>query len=282
LLHRRRMSRTHRKAAYSGHNSSGRRRMRSRRFERASLREGTDSVDETRFDDLTRALAGTASRRSLLRTLLGAGVASGLAAAGELSAAALAGARHKHKKKHCSADRKCEDFCCAKETFCCDPASKTCCAKGDACCNAGSGAGSCCTAPNTCADPYGDDQAPSECCPPDRSWTSDAGVSRCCPAGTRAMPDGGASTNGGPCCPTDSFCAGHCCADGASCIDNQCCAAAQVCNNTCCAPGRACCMNRCYLAPAVACGTACCENGDHCCDTPQGQSCWPPDYPCGR
>jgi hypothetical protein len=233
-------------------------------------------VDETRFDDLTRALAGTASRRSLLRTLLGAGVASGLAAAGELSAAALAGARHKHKKKHCSADRKCEDFCCAKETFCCDPASKTCCADGDACCNAGSGSGSCSTSPNTCADPIGGDSAASECCPPDRTWTSDIGVNRCCQAGTHALPNGKISTNGGPCCSADAFCNGSCCNNGESCVDGACCP--QPCGDRCCAPGLACCQNRCYLAPAVPCGIGCCENGDHYCNGPQGLGCQPPNY----
>jgi hypothetical protein len=235
-------------------------------------------VDDTRFDDLTRSLAGAKSRRSLLQALLGAGVASGLAATDGSATPKAAAARQKHKKKRCSAGRKCEDFCCAKGTFCCDPASKTCCAKGDACCNALSGSASCCAAPNQCADPYGDDQAPSECCPPDRTWTNDVGVNRCCPPGTHALPDGQISTNGGPCCPVDSYCAGHCCAEGASCIDGQCCAGPQVCNNRCCASGQQCCMNRCYLAPAVPCGTGCCENGDHCCNGPQGLGCQPPNY----
>jgi hypothetical protein len=105
----------------------------------ASHREGSDFVDDTRFDDLTRSLAGAKSRRSLLQALLGAGVASGLAATDGSATPKAAAARQKHKKKRCSAGRKCEDFCCAKGTFCWDPASKTCCAKGDACCNALSG-----------------------------------------------------------------------------------------------------------------------------------------------
>ena len=168
-------------------------------------------MDDKRFDDFARILGGPASRRSTVRSIGGGalGAVLGLLGLADIEAGKKKGKGKgkgkDKKKKRCSGSRKCGKHCCGNGTFCCDDARKVCCANGSECCNPGSGTGSCCSSPNRCGRPYGNDAAPYECCPPERQWFTTAGLVRCCPAGTRSLGTG-ISSDDGPCCPEAKYC----------------------------------------------------------------------------
>jgi hypothetical protein len=236
------------------------------------------SMDDSRFDELTKGL-GAASRRSLV------------AAAGAAALAALFGregvdeavARRKKRKgkgKNKKKDRGVPEPCggetvCTAGSFCCDDQQELCCAPGSECCNPGAGTGSCCPSPNRCGRPWGNDNAPFECCPPERQWFTYTGIVRCCPEGTRSLGTG-ITSDDGPCCPEEKYCGQfECCGDLAPICVNQstgrCCTEADKCGTDCCGFNQPCCNGRCCSFGQICDGGACkCPSGvlqcgDTCC-----------------
>jgi hypothetical protein len=235
-------------------------------------------VDDRRFDEIAKLLAGSVSRRSTVRSASSAlGAMFGLLGLTESEAGKKKGKRKgKGKKKRCSGSRKCGKACCGKGQFCCDDARKVCCADNAECCNLGSGTGSCCSPPNRCAKPIGNDAAPFECCPPERQFTG-FGVIRCCPGGTRSLGTE-ISSDDGPCCPEGKYCStsqtgGKCCPDVAPiCLNRgtgQCCNEDAACGTTCCSGEFGdCCNGQCWdsnQGPWTPCGSFCCWKGTECC-----------------
>jgi len=216
-------------------------------------------MDGRTFDAWLRSL--TESRRSLLGGLL-------VAAAGWNVVAHAADAKHKgkgkkHKKKH--QQETCGHTACAAGQHCCDDQRGLCCSGGAECCNPGAGTGSCCAEPNRCGQPWGNDAAPSECCPPERQWFTSTGLVRCCPAGTRSLGTG-ISSDDGPCCPEQKYCSqaptgGTCCGDLAPvCVDRstgQCCTEAATCGTDCCGFGEVCCNGTCCTFGKICDGGTC-------------------------
>jgi hypothetical protein len=229
-------------------------------------RKGT--MDSHRFDELTRALTNALSRRGLM---VGAGGALGglLGQANPFDAAAA-----------CKGLRKCGKHCCRKGQFCCDAKKKLCCSKKDECCNVDEPEAICCSRPRRCGKPFGNENAPWECCPPRRQWFTHTGRVRCCPDGTRSLGTD-ISSDDGPCCPEEKYCSeeptgGKCCPDVAPvCIDRrsgQCCTDEARCGKNCCSGAFSdCCNDQCRFSdsgPWTACadGKSCCPAGQTCCD----------------
>ena len=251
-------------------------------------------MDDKRFDALAKFVGEPTTRRWAFRSLTGGafGAVLGLLGLTETEAGKKGKKKRggggggggndgkgkgKGKKPSCSGLRKCGKRCCGKRQFCCDDARKVCCPDNAECCNVGPGTGACCSPPNRCAKPIGNDAAPSECCPPERQFTG-FGVIRCCPGGTRSLGTE-ISSDDGPCCPEEKYCStsqtgGKCCPDIAPvCLDRntgQCCDEGNACGDTCCAPPFSqCCNGDCRhddFGPWTPCGgTLCCWEGRECC-----------------
>jgi hypothetical protein len=238
-------------------------------------------VDDKRFDEFAKLLAVPASRRATVRSVTGGALAAMLGLLGRAGTdAKKKKGTGKSKKKSCSGFRKCGNKCCDKGKFCCDDARKLCCPKNAECCNIGSGTGSCCSPPNRCGKPWGNDAAPSVCCPPERQWFTATGIVRCCPSGTRSLGRG-ISSDDGPCCPEEKYCStaqtgGKCCPDVAPiCLNRstgQCCDEANKCGTDCCGFGSVCCNGKCCPFGQICdggttckCPTGVMQCGDTCC-----------------
>jgi len=165
-------------------------------------------VDDRRFDGLVRALASGASRRSILKGLLGLGGAAALAPltrSDDVDAARRPAPTPTpvpcpgHQVWNgtacvCPSGVKCGLTCCDTAAQCCD----------NACCDAGS----ICTGEETC-------------CPQSQMCNG-----ACC----------GASQ---ACCAVDGCCDGVCLGSGTCCTTGNVCSAAN--GDACCAPGQDCC-----------------------------------------
>ena len=162
-------------------------------------------MDSSRFDDLTKALATSTSRRQALKAF-GASVVGGILG--------LSGI----------------DTALAHKPFCRGNGSK--CNRGSDCCS-GYCANNVCTCPpapacnSACPCPSDSTCLNGTCCP-----TSQACNGACCPSGTVCV--------NGACCPTSQACNGTCCPSGTTCVNGACCPTSQVCNGTCCPSGTVC------------------------------------------
>ena len=206
---------------------------------------------------------------------------------GERAEEALAKKRKKKRKKKQWPPEPCGgDTVCTNGRFCCDDEREICCARGASCCNIGPGTGFCCPSPNRCGRPWGNDDAPSECCPPERQWFTTVGLVRCCPEGTRSLGTG-ITSDDGPCCPEEKYCSqdltgGKCCPDVAPvCLDRatgSCCNEEAACGDSCCQGEFGdCCGGECRyseMGPWQDCGGFCCWAGATCCgEGPNGICC---------
>ena len=232
-------------------------------------------MEDSRFDALTKRL-GAASRRGLVGA---AGVTALAALFGqEIEKEALSKGKGKRKKgkKGKKKKRKPGEPCggetvCTGGRFCCDDERELCCNPGDSCCNIGPGTGSCCSPPNRCGRPWGNDNAPFECCPPEQQWVTSVGLVRCCPDGTEAIQNFPVTT--GPCCPEDSVCGDTCCPeDRPVCVDpvmGTCCTEDNACGDSCCQGLFGdCCNGECRnseFGPWHDCGDFCCWAETTCC-----------------
>ena len=260
-------------------------------------------MDDGRFDALTRALSDAESRRGVLGQLIAVAGILGFASA----PAAVQAKKRKNKNKNKKHGKKkskgknkprqpddsrsgeqCGAALCTSGQFCCDDQRAICCAAGDSCCNIGPGTGSCCLAPNRCGRPWGNDNAPFACCPPERQWFTATGLVRCCPTGTRSLGTG-ITSDDGPCCPEEKYCSnaltgGTCCGDLAPvCLDRasgRCCTADDACGAACCASVNTCAdpsRSLCCPEGSTACGNGCCS-ADFCMHC-VGDSC---EWKCGE
>lgn len=234
-------------------------------------------MDDRRFDGLTRALAGGASRRSVIKALLGLGGAAALAPlaqSGEADAARRPTAGPtpipscpgiqvwSNGQCGCPSGVTCGPTCCQTAAQCCDGA---CCPTGsictgeEVCCPLSQMCGgACCGAAQTCCDVDG-------CC--DGVCVSSG---TCCTTGNVCS-----AANGDACCAPGQDCCSSgdpICIDrsaGGCCLDSDCANLTDACNVGICDPS----TNLCIARP-VADGTSC---GD--CATCQSGSCATCDSP---
>jgi hypothetical protein len=159
-------------------------------------------MDHERFDDLTRALATTTSRRQFLKTLAGSAAGGLLALLGIGEAAADDTCKPIGKK--CRKNAQCCSGNCAegKCAPCKDPgvacSSDSECCSG-ACCLTASGEKFCCDRPDGICCPPGSDAL---CCSAGQVCCHDASIT-CCPAGTTCCP----FLSPVPCCAPGGDCA---------------------------------------------------------------------------
>ena len=281
-------------------------------------------MDADRFDTLLRFFSTAPSRRVALRLVLGSALGGALGWLSDVETEAGkkgkkgkgksggGGGGNKKRNRKKNRDREqpppppppqatrsepCGEAICSGGSFCCDDERAICCASGSSCCNVGPGTGSCCPSPSRCAKPVGNDDAPFECCPPERQFTG-FGVIRCCPGGTRSLGTE-ISSDDGPCCPEEKYCSdqltgGKCCPDVAPiCLNRateQCCDEEHRCGDNCCSGSFSeCCNGRCWhedFGPWTECGDTCCQDGMECCTSgglsiccSQGMTC---SAPCGE
>ena len=167
-------------------------------------------MDDRRFDSVTRAMANGASRRSVIKALLGLGALAGAGSVLHEADAARRGFAGPPILKPTPTPpiSDCDGLSCNGD--CCDPDETICC--NGFCCN------------GTCHE--------SQCCPPGWSWCADVG---CCD---------GQCIGGTQCCANNAVCNGECCGDDAYCClkedgskvcrsDGQCCSDAQCDGGTC-------------------------------------------------
>jgi hypothetical protein len=233
-------------------------------------------MDEQRFDELTRALAGGTSRRRVLKGLTAglAAVAAGITGFGDAEAARRCRtvAQICRKRDDCCAQdcgpadstgrrrcglcpdggELCGGECCSGEQFCLDGG---CC---DNPCGEGSGA-ICCTADDVCVVNVENEAEPFACCP---SGSYCQISEACCDAGTSCTADGCCAESAiceAPsgdlyCCPeglgcTDEGCIGSC-PDSTPCVDDGGCGNGQICCDGCCVDGNT-------IENCGACGVEC-------------------------
>ena len=229
-------------------------------------------MDDRRFDDLVRSVAGTPSRRGLIRVLAGAVAGGLLAVVGRGDEAAAAGCKndgdcrpcHRCNRKRGEKRGRCVTTC-RDGKVCCDgrcqtPGPGTCCTRGEHC-GPDSGCMSCQIATGRC-EPKPDGR---EC----------AGCKRC---------KGGSCTESDP----DLLCDGVCCGEGKVCTDDGCCSIARECGSLfgreCCPEGERCTEEDGCCPQARACGNGpgaraaeCCDQGEECVDG----ACCPNERLCG-
>jgi hypothetical protein len=210
-------------------------------------------MDDRRFDVLARRLSQGASRRSLVKGLLGLGGA--VVAGSQLEVDAARRPAPTPKPVTCPGSQTWNGSACV-----CPAGTTTC---GPACCPAGQAA--CCD--NACC--FGTCFGEELCCPSTQEFCPVSG--ECCPAGWRCCPDSG-------CIPPDGCCTAADCPAAdcvtASCTAQHTCAQIQDCRSG----GGACCAaSTCYRSDCQEDGTCTaevfdCRTGDGCC-TGQGQVC---------
>ncbi len=217
-------------------------------------------MDGHRFDELTRALAGSVPRRTFFRAMLG--LAAGVSGATKVDA-------RTSRTRPTIPPPPPPDLCPGGVQKC----NGSCCPADQTCCN-----GSCCvgTCENGVCCETGAIHCGNECC--------SAGT-HCCGSICCASADL-CSASGNRCCDVGtSVCGEECCAAGQSCCDGECCDGAcyqeelccpwdrEVCQGTCCASGETCCgVDGCCDGYCFGEGQFCCVGqvdrcGDECCDT---------------
>jgi hypothetical protein len=197
-------------------------------------------MDAVKFDEATRNLARTHSRREILRGL--AGVLAGAAAS--VVASGSAGAKNKGKPPAGTCKR--DDQCAVGTTG------------FQACCN-----GACC-ASGVC-------DASGNCFPCDTGLVcGDTGHEQCCTAAESCVPASQGSTSS-VCCAAERACRGECCPPGQTCVaEIICCPTNQVCGDRQCCPMGSTCLDPvdhtcCY--DEFICGDECCAGANKtCCD----------------
>jgi len=167
------------------------------------------TMEDSRFDELTKALSTPTSRRQALKTF------TATTLAGILSLSSL----DKVFAKHCTANgHKCRSSkdCCSGL---CDPTTSTCVCPPSPACNS-----ECpCPSDSTCIN--------GTCCPNQLACGS-----VCCSGGTCCSFGvccglGTICTSNGTCCPTSQLCPnGSCCPTGTTCLSNNTCA--RPCSST--------------------------------------------------
>jgi hypothetical protein len=223
-------------------------------------------LDDKRFDQLARMVGKGASRRSIIKGLLGLG---GSAIAGTVvtndADARFVGTRPTippPPPPACpSGQAKCNGICCPYgrcfDGVCCPDAGSTRCGAG--CCPAGRQ----CTTDGDCC-PAGQDACGAICCP-DGTCARSGNTDICCVV-TAQNP--GAFLCGLECCASElQCCDGECCPAGTVCLtrlfpegpfveEEICCPIARTCDNRCCPEGQVCCPG---TAGNLVCfaGTAC-------------------------
>ncbi|MBX3068898.1 MAG: hypothetical protein KF883_00220 [Thermomicrobiales bacterium] len=239
-------------------------------------------MDCERFDRLTRLLGEGASRRSVLRSLLGFGGAVVAVPATE----SVAGARTSRGRPTIPPpdlpdcllpDQMCGGVCCGaglcKENHCCDSASAVWC--GNACCENGL-----CTTTGACCDD-GALVCGTLCCAPTASCGRSGNADICCD------PANGQAPCGLDCCASESQCCGReCCPPDALCLarvfggypEELCCPESLTCDGQCCTgtcfspigesrtgPNRVCCPPALLFCPDLNDPTqgSCCEKCCH-------------------
>lgn len=208
------------------------------------------TMDESRFDHLTRSLTDRLSRRTVSRW--GAATAA-------LGLATFQGAHEDAKGKKKKKKKKCKPNC-ANRNCGADGCGGTCgsCTSTQVCSNSGQ----CLCAPNQISCPAG---SASSCCDP---------LLGCCPNGTG---QNGCCPSGSECCAvTDFRPRGGCCGNGNHCASNKsaCCPGnfpvSCAGTDSCCHTGDSCCpadkgSGCCPAAAPVCCADA--LHGEWCCPT---------------
>jgi hypothetical protein len=222
-------------------------------------------MEHERFDNLTRALATTTSRRQFLKTL-GGGLLAVLVPGQVL-------AKNRDCAKFCkavfgadtpAADQCISDaahgtglcqqcgsvnpssICCTRNAsnYCTSYSGAACCSSSATCLN-----GSCCANANVCG---------STClaapCDSSQCLTCDTTNGTCvgCPQGQTCV--------NGTCCSTSQVCNGVCCASGHSCLNGSCCPNDQVCGSSCGCPSGQTCQNGTCVTPTFQ-PTCVCNSG---------------------
>ena len=162
------------------------------------------------FEDLTRKMAKTSTRRGVLKGL-------GAAAVGGVAAAVLKPFRGDALTTTCpTGTSKCGNTCCPAGAACANPAKNCCCAKGQAVCG-----DACCVAGVACAN-----VATSTCgCPKGATPCGSGANLKCCAKGTACSPTNNTcqpvstfNTTASTCCKS----AGVGCTSGTQCCSNLC------------------------------------------------------------
>ena len=211
------------------------------------------------FDELTKTLAETRSRRQALRVILTASIGGLLG----LTSVSTAFGRHRTKKTNKPSGPPPGNSNCAK--FCAavfgpnTPAANQC--TSDAAHNK----------PGSLCKKCGSGNASSVCCNRNGSGFCDgtAGAT-CCDPGT-------CSDNGQPCTPSNKSLCGNpataVCVGGNSCLSGTCCPNANVCGSTCGCPMGQHCDNGDCVADCTATGGTCTVNTDCCSNNCQSGHC---------
>ena len=224
-------------------------------------------MNPSNFDDLTKALASSTSRRQALRTILAASV-GGLLGIGGISTAF--GRHHRRSAKPTKpsgpppGNSNCAKFCAAvygPNT----PAASACTSDGAR--NKG-----------LCRD-CGTKAPSSICCHRNGSGYCDGTAGACCSAGCPGCPSGKTCTGTG-CCDSASACGAICCPGTApTCCGNNC-TDTQNDSNNCGACGQVCAPGETCVSGACTCGShGDCPSGKHCCSGACSECCV--DNDCG-
>jgi hypothetical protein len=221
-------------------------------------------MNPSNFDDLTKALANSTSRRHALRTIVTASVGSLLGVGG----ISTAFGRHRRRSKIAKpsgpppGNSNCAKWCA--QVF--GPNTP---AAGQCTSDAARGRGLC----KECGS-----VAPSSICCVRVNGYCNGTAGACCSAGCPGCPTGQTCTTTG-CCPNDLACNGVCCTSGQTCVNGSCCS--NPCGSTCCGSSEtcvngSCCsnVNVCTRAPGLdfccgsdetCCSGTCCSQGEICC-----------------
>ena len=233
-------------------------------------------MQPSNFDELTKALASSTSRRQALRTILGASI-GGLLGLGGISTAF---GRHHRRTTDCNrpggqkGNSNCAKWCHA--VF--GPNTP---AAGQCTSDAAHGRGLCRQCGNVdpssiCCNRNGSGYcdgtvAGATCCPTGQHCQNGDCVPNCTGAGETCSVDTdccSGSCCGGTCCDSGNCCNGTCCGSDESCFGfGGCCKTTQVCNagSTCCDP-----LSTCVPSGGAAGSFCCptykvCNNGATCC-----------------
>ncbi|CAA9582940.1 MAG: hypothetical protein AVDCRST_MAG59-5037 [uncultured Thermomicrobiales bacterium] len=213
-------------------------------------------MDDRRFDELACSVAGTPSRRGLVRALASAAAGGLLAVVGRGDEALAAGCQN---DGDCRACHRCQRKKGEKRGRCVGT-----CRNGQVCCagRCGKPGPECCTSRADCGAEGGcmRCQIQTGRCEPEPDGRECAGCKRC---------KGGACTEDDP----ELLCDGVCCGEGKVCTDDgccpvnrvsgrRCCAEEELCGDRCCPEDHACRNGRCCRV----CGDACCGAGKVCVD----------------
>lgn len=225
------------------------------------------TMDGNRFDQISKLIGAGASRRSILKGLLG------LSGAAVAASARPSGADARTIGSRPTIPPPSEPVCtpghqfCGGEgaAFCCPPGrcfDGRCCPDdetegcGDSCCPVGqcTTSGACCATGHPCG---------TICCPDGSSCGRNGNTDICCGGSVGGVPCGY------ECCPTAEQCCDlECCPPGSICIGEAlCCPPDLICGTVCCnGPGRQCCDEIC-LQTGQCCGDGDCQHSPSTCQT---------------